>query len=426
MNEGLKNLKDYSEDVYKCSKCGLCQSVCPVYKATGKETAVSRGKFTLLNGIILGKLKFNKKTAKTLDLCLGCKACKDFCPSGIDAEEIITAARADSFNINGVGFIKSFILANFSSNFMLYLLKTALGIYRAMNLSKVTGFLINKYPSVLDKCGLKQSLALFESMLKINVKYKKLNPAKPVSDLKIIYFPGCIGNYVNPSVKNAVLMVLEKNGFNVLIPENFSCCGIAARSAGDFEGMRKLAQKNIDLIPDDTDYVITDCASCGSAWEFYPEYVEDKYKDKALKIAKRCINIYKFLDNIDLQISDNIKLDKKITYHDPCHLKRFQNVYEEPRKFLKQMPGVEFKEMKDADVCCGAAGTFCLSQQEISTVISADKAQNILDTNADIVCSSCAGCQIGLYQGLIQKQSKIPVYNPVELLAKIYTEELKF
>jgi len=436
MNEEKKNfkiLKNYAEDVYKCTKCGLCQSVCPVYKATGLETAVSRGKFTLLNGVINGKLNFNKKVAENLELCLGCKACYDFCPSGISAEEIITAARHESFKINGIGFIKKFILANLKSNFRLSLLKIGLDIYKFFwchceRSEAIHQLLTNKWIASsqaprndnLSLHPIINYLRLFNSQLIEHIKYKKLKPAKPQSALNIVYFPGCINNYVNSSIKNSVLMVLEKNGFKVIIPENFTCCGIAARSSGDFHSFSELAENNINQIPDDVDYIITDCASCGSAWEFYPDFVSSKLINKAKLLTEKTININKFLAEREIYFPENAEINKKITYHDPCHLKRFQKVFEEPRKILKQIQGIDFKEMKDADVCCGAAGTFCVSQPEISKAISAEKAQNILDTKADIVCTSCAGCKIGLYQGLIEKNSTMPVYHPVELLAELY------
>jgi len=232
-----------------------------------------------------------------------------------------------------------------------------------------------------------------------------------------------VNNYVNPSVKNAVLITLEKNGFAVNIPKNFSCCGIAARSAGDFETFKQLAEKNINQIPDDVDYIITDCASCGSVWEFYPEFVSEEYKQKAKRLAEKSININKFLAEREIYLPNNSKTSKKITYHDPCHLKRFQHVFEEPRKILKQIQGVDFIEMKDADVCCGAAGTFCITQPQISQAISKNKAENIINSGANIVCTSCAGCKIGLYQGLINENSEIPVYHPVELLAQTYLSE---
>lgn len=418
-SKNFKSLKNYAEDVYKCTKCGLCQSVCPVYKATGLETAVSRGKFTLLNGVITGKLKLNKNISKTLELCLGCKACFDFCPSGISAEEIITAARNESLKINGLSFIKRFILDNFKSNFKLNLLKTGLNLYKTLGIIKIADF-ISKISGNYGKY-----ITLFNSQLRENIKYKKLKPVKPFSQLNLVYFPGCINNYVNSSVKNAVLMVLEKNGFNVTIPENFTCCGIAARSSGDFQSFSELAENNLNRIPDNTDYIITDCASCGSVWEFYPEFTGGELKEKAKILAEKTININKFLADREIYIPANVETAKKITYHDPCHLKRFQKVFEEPRKILKQLQGIDFQEMKDADTCCGAAGTFCISQPEISKTISSEKARNILNTGADIVCTSCAGCKIGLYQGLIEKNSAIPVYHPVELLAELYLLEEK-
>lgn len=437
-NEKLnfKSLKDYAEDVYKCTKCGLCQSICPVYKATGLETTVSRGKFTLLNGIINGKLKFNKKTAKNLELCLGCKACYDFCPSGISAEEIISAARYESSKINGIGLIKKFILSNFKSNFRLGLLKMGLSVYNVtlnliQGLSKFYLLLKFKDSKMLNQVQHDKAptifkyITLFNSQLRENIIYKKLKSAKPSSVLNIVYFPGCINNYVNSSVKNAALIVLEKNGFNINIPKNFTCCGIAARSSGDFESFSELAENNINQIPDNVDYIITDCASCGSVWEFYPAFVQENLKEKAEMLAKKTININKFLADREIYIPENIKINKKITYHDPCHLKRFQNVFEEPRKILKQIQGIDFQEMKDADICCGAAGTFCVSQPEISKAISSEKAQNILNTGADIVCTSCAGCKIGLSQGLLEKKSAMPVYHPVELLAELYLMEEK-
>ena len=436
-SNGFKSLNDYAEDVYKCTKCGLCQSVCPVYKATGLETAVSRGKFTLLNGIINGKLKFNKKIAKNLELCLGCKACYDFCPSGISAEKIITAARHESSKINGIGFIKRFILDNFKSNFRLSLLKIGLKCYIVtlnlfqglscfrLLLKPKDGKMLNQVQHDNSSNKFIKYLTLFNSQLKENVKYRKLKSVKPISELNIVYFPGCINNYVNSSVKNAVLIVLEKNGFRVNIPKNFTCCGIAARSSGDFESFSRLAENNLNQISDNVDYIITDCASCGSAWEFYLDFVQGKLKEKAEIIAEKTININKFLAEREIYFPENVEINKKITYHDPCHLKRFQKVFEEPRKILKQIQGIAFKEMKDADVCCGAAGTFCISQSEISKAISSEKAQNIIATGADIVCTSCAGCKIGLSQGLIEKNSTIPVYHPVELLAELYLKDEK-
>lgn len=410
----MKELKDYSEEIYKCTKCGFCQAVCPIYEETGLETAVSRGKFTLLHGILTGKVEFSPKIAKYLDMCLGCKACYDFCPSGISAEEIITAARAENNRLNGINLLKKFIIWCFKSNTRLKLLGIALKLYVKTGISNIVDKL-----SFLP-CGIGKLISIFNQQLKQNVKYKKLRPIRKKSPLKVVYFPGCIGNYVNSGAKEAVIMVLEKNGIEVQIPENFRCCGISSRSAGDLKTFRELAEHNIKLIPDDIDYLITDCASCGSAWEFYPEILEGESRNKAEHLYKRAININKFLNLIDPYIPEGASLKEVVTYHDPCHLARFQDVTEEPRDIIRKIPGVTYVEMEEADKCCGAAGTFCVIKPGVAQAISKRKAKNILNTNAGVVSTSCSACKIGLTQGLAGLNAKKQVLSPVELLAKLY------
>ena len=412
----MKTINDYSEEIYKCTKCGLCQAVCPVFEATGLETAVSRGKFTLLNAAINGKIEFNKNLAKHLDLCVGCKACYDFCPSGISAEEIINAARYHSYKLNGIGFLKRFIITNFESKLNLNILKVFLQIYRTTGAIK----LVNALSSIIKP--LKNPVYLFNSQIKENIQYKKMKPVKDKSALKIAYFPGCINNYVNKSVKNSILIALERNGYKVNIPD-FSCCGIPARSAGNLDSMIRLAKQNLDKIDPDIDYLLTDCASCGSVWKIYEDILEGDLKQKAKIIANKAININQFLVMQDIYMPANAKINKTVTYHDPCHLRRFQGIHEEPRALLKSIPGIKYIEMEEADKCCGASGTFCVSQPEISRAISAKKGRNIINTKADIATTSCPSCKIGLTQGLCINDSQIPIYQPVELLAELYSKE---
>ena len=96
----MKNLAEYKENIHSCSKCGLCQAVCPIYKITGNDCTVSRGQFIMLRGLIKGDLKMSAKLNRYLDLCLKCGACSKFCPSGIDVVDIITSAKAEFFKLH--------------------------------------------------------------------------------------------------------------------------------------------------------------------------------------------------------------------------------------------------------------------------------------------------------------------------------------
>lgn len=374
----MKRLKDYSEEIYKCTKCGLCQAVCPIFRETGLETSVSRGKFTILNGIVNGQLKFNKKIGKYLDMCLGCRACFDFCPAGINAEEIINAARAEYASKYGVNPVKKLII-NGTKHF-----KVPISV--VLNLFKSFRHLERSERSKRDSSG-----------------------QAPQNDTKgkVVYFPGCF-----ETSKNAVIAVLERNGYEVIIPKGFSCCGMAAKTSGDMQTFTELVENNISKIPEDTEFIITECASCGSAWQDYPEH-----------IAKKAINIYKFLDSIDLYIPENVSYNHTVTWHDPCHLVRFQGVKDEPRNILRKIPGLKFIEMEEADSCCGAAGTFAVTKPQVSLPISKRKAQNIINTGADVVSTSCSGCKIGITQGLASLKTLKPIKSPIEILAALYSQE---
>ena len=405
----MKHLKDHSEDIYKCTRCGLCQSKCPAYEVTKQESVLSRGFFQLLNGILLGHLSFTKNMTKILDKCLVCNACTDFCPSEIQAEEIILSARYEDFKKNGLSWRKKLISFAFNSNLHLKIIGLFCNIYRALGLT-----------------ASHKILNIPELWMINNLLTEKIQPLQPKQitekkNLKIFYFAGCINTYINKSAKNSVKIILETNGFDVNIPD-FSCCGVPARNFGDFDTFKELAKKNLDLIPDDIDYLLSDCASCSLAFKAYIEALDGEYKEKAEKVFAKALNINEFILKYNLN-SVKSKKNKKITYHAPCHLERGLKVIDEPREVLKGISGIEYTEMKDADLCCGAAGSYFITCPEISKKISYKKAENIENTGSDIVCTSCSGCTIGLLQGLSLKNQDIKVYQTVELLAECIIEE---
>lgn len=378
----MKKLKDYEKDLKTCSKCGLCQSVCPVYKMTGIETVVSRGKFNLLLGLIKGKLKYTKNLNKALSLCLNCKACDDFCPSSIKATDIINTAKQENNTI-----IFPIIRYNFFKLTMFAFL-FIFNFYRLTHFSK----LVPKINKLIKKFGtLGNFFLIFDKISKINVKRKKTTGQN--SSIKVIYFEGCYTKYINPSIKNATLNLLEKKGIKVL-QKNFECCGLSALYKGNFALYQKLKNYNKKLLNQECDYIVCDCATCYSALKEYNE-----------EFSSKVIDISELLSSID------IKNKSTITYHLPCHLR---DKKEKINKYLFNS-FKNYKKMKDFDVCCGFAGDFCISFPKISAQISKEKALNIQKTNSQYVLTSCPGCIIGLEKGLIEsnidkKVLSIPEY----------------
>ena len=390
----MKALKDYEKELKTCSKCGLCQSVCPVYKATGVETIVSRGKFNLLLGLIKGDLKYTKNLDEALSLCLHCKACDKFCPSSIKATEIISAAKSENKKYNAILKNMTFFKIKF------YILSLVFKLYRFAHLTKIVPF----FEDFLQKFGaLGKNFILFDKISKINCIRKKttdISGEKFVSDgkkLKVIYFEGCFTKYLNPSVKNAVLNLLEKNNIEV-IKKPFECCGISALYSGNTELYKKLKEKNTTLLNEDCDYIVCDCATCLGALKEYRE-----------EFSTKVIDILELLENIQIKATT-----KPVTYHMPCHLRDNKN------KILTLVQKIlpSYIQLTDNDVCCGFAGEFSLKFPKISGKISAKKTQNIENTNADYVLTSCPGCVIGLNKGLIEQKINKKVLHIAEYLDK--------
>lgn len=393
----MQELKDFSEDIYKCTKCGLCQSVCPIFEQTGLETSVSRGKFTMLNGLLKGDLKLTKNFSKHFDLCLNCNACTQFCPSGIDAQKIITLARYEAMKANKSSPIKCLIPKLLCNKLLMKIISGFIEVYRTL------GYFL---PAKLLNFALKKR---FTRQIELS-GIKKL--------LKVAYFPGCVNTYINPTVKNAVITVLRSNGIEPVIAD-FSCCGMPSKNAGDLKTFINQAIKNLDKIDENIDYLITDCATCGAVWDSYAGFLEDEYNEKAQKIASKAMNIYKFLEIIDIKIP-NGSFDYTVTYHDPCHLKNIQKIHQEPRNLLKKIKGINFVEMNEAGKCCGAAGSFCVYHREISQKISKRKAQNIIASEAQVVATSCPSCEIGIKKGLLEIGEDRQIKQPIEILAELY------
>lgn len=253
----MKQLSDFAEQINKCSKCGKCQEVCPVYKLTGNDCAVSRGKFVMLNGVLKGDLKLSKTINKYLDMCSKCGKCKEFCPSGIDVCEIFCAAKAE--------YVKDSLYGN------------------------VTRFL--------------QSKKIFNQILKL--LSRKIYPLNNNGQTKLLYFKGC-ANAIYPKSEIAMKKVLSN--FDVeLIEKDFDCCGIPFLSSGNLERFEEAKAHNLELLKDKCDYVITDCASCESVLKSYGGF------------DNNVVNICHFLAIQKKKFIFNKPL--KITFHKPCHLK---------------------------------------------------------------------------------------------------------
>ena len=393
----MKNLDDFEEEIYKCSRCGLCQTVCPVYKVTLNECSVSRTKFNMLNGIIKGDLSLNKRILEYMDMCLGCNACKEFCPSNIDAREIFTAVKAQYYKQHHTVFSSYFLFKT-----ILLSAKYGLLLYRFLKFDKITEFLSGKTKSkLLKRILLANTLARTNATENIKAEIQKEKTKKAV------YFKGCFNKYLNNDSETAVKFIFLNTDIELIEPD-FECCGISHLSSGYEKEFVKLAKHNLKLIPEDCDYIITDCASCAYVLKSYDKYVSSNIKD-------RIVSVLDILKNAKITVKDR---PLTITAHKPCHDDSgFMEI-------IKKIENAIYIEAENFDKCCGFSGKFAITHSDISREISKRKAQDFLKTGAGIILTNCPACKLGINQGFIELGNKKPqVLNVIEFIAKYCTVE---
>ncbi len=242
----------------------------------------------------------------------------------------------------------------------------------------------------------------------------KNGPAK----MRVGYFIGCAGNLIYTNVVRSIVEILTYYGYEVIIPKAQKCNGTPVLANGDYEGARLLMEFNYHLFNRyNLDAIVVACSSCGMALKNeIKAFIE--HTEGLEEFTSKVFDINEFINNnIGPKAEDLGKLPYRVTYHDPCHMVRGQGIAAEPRNILKKIPGVEFKEMKDAAVCCGSAGSYCITHYETAIKIDNHKVRNIMDAEVDVVATGCPTCVMHIQDNLIQHQTDEKMRFVVEILA---------
>ena len=408
------------EALLRCNKCGFCLAHCPIYKATGVEWATARGRITLLRSALIDhQLDLSGIEDPVFD-CLTCAACVDDCPAGVQTADIILMAREQLVRQRGQPWIQKLLLqkllpypARLHAVSKLLRAVDVAGLRaaaRKAGLIKILGDAGKAeimMPKVPPSCGLDNIRRLAKKIE--NPKYR------------VAYFPGCYAPNFRSSEAEAVMRVLQRHQVEVVLPE-FVCCGLPAAGYGDMATARSLAKTNIDVASKlNVDAIVTACASCSSFLKEYEKHLanDPEWAEKARAFTDRVRDISEFVVDIGL-VTEMGTINKKVTWHDPCHLGRYQKIKAQPRTILKSIPGVDFVEMNEADICCGAAGTYGFAHYDLSQEALSRKMGNVEKTNADILVSSCPACVMQLASGVRQRKLPMHIVEIVELLDQAY------
>ncbi|MBV9158464.1 MAG: (Fe-S)-binding protein, partial [Acidobacteriaceae bacterium] len=250
----------------------------------------------------------------------------------------------------------------------------------------------------------------------------KTFPAIGERRYRVAFLAGCIANVGFARLNEATVRVLQKNGCEVVIPATQKCCGALHVHSGLKKEARELARNNIEATPiDDVDAIVTNAAGCGSTLKEYDELLENDlaHEDKARRFKARVKDVTEFLASVDLN-REMGRIEAIATYQDSCHLAHGQKIKAAPRKLLSAIPGLEYREMPMADLCCGSAGIYNLVHNEMAMQILQHKMEYVGLTGAAIIATANPGCLLQLAAGARLFGNGQRVVHVVELLDEAY------
>ncbi len=418
-----QTLLELDDMLVSCMRCGLCQSVCPVYGTTMREADVTRGKIALLENLAHSMIDDPAAVNEKLNRCLLCGSCQANCPSGVKIMDIFLRARAIVAEYMGYSPVKKLIFRG---------LLVRPGLFNA--LLDISGrfqglFIKEASPAIGTSCSSFMKPFIgdrhFAALAKESFHSKTASLDTPAgkSGLRVAFFPGCVTDKLFPSVGEATVKALKAHGVGIYMPSNQGCCGIPALASGDRSSYDKLVRLNLNLFGHGTfDYLITPCATCGATIkEIWPKLMQGYTPGEQRQIQQlheKTIDITAFLlDVLKVELPAPAPGNRRVTYHDSCHLKKSLGVSEQPRKILKSLAGFELVEMPEADRCCGCGGSFTLNHYDLSRRIGQRKRDNIVSVHPSTVATGCPACMMQIMDMLSQNKDDIPVKHVIELYA---------
>ena len=391
-----------ANDADQCMKCGFCMSTCPVYRTDHLEGHVARGRNMLIREVASGRKQPDKAYRDALSFCLLCKRCEAVCPARVPSTDINLAARRALIESGGLSFsqkiIHRLILKHRSAVARILGLSAILpGLRLKGNNGKPLRHLADLALVLSGKLRLSRMSASF---LSNRVPYRTLPAAGKPHRGKVAFFPGCNYEFFFSDVGVDVVEALSQSGYEVIFPPGQTCCGLAVYNTGDQDSARRMAEYNIRALSG-FDYVITACATCGTALKSYGNWFSGGHplSYRAKKMSEATCDFSEFMARGDLHRLRAPAGISVVTYHDPCHLRWHQGVYEAPRKILDAVPGLAFVEMDMAEKCCGQGGSFGIKHPEASLALLDQKMESVRKTGAQAIVTSCPGCTLQLQDG---------------------------
>lgn len=426
-----------------CVHCGLCTASCPTYLETGNENDSPRGRIYLMRSVTDRRLELTSDVRRHLELCLDCRGCETACPSGVQYGRLIEPFRIALEKSLAGGAPKT---QDWFHQLVLFRIfphaRRVRWAVAGARLAQVIGL-----DWLLGQLGvyrlLSRRLRQLHGMLP---RFRFFSPRLPTElpalgprRARVALFTGCVADVLFRETNWATARVLQANGCEVVIPRQQACCGAIHYHAGaETPAVEFMSQNCRAFDPDSVDAIIVNVAGCGSMLKDYAHVAAGLTDSEPMpslggsgtarptldrplaeRFTRKVRDVSEFLVELG-PIQPTGELPIRATYHDACHLAHAQRVRTPPRKLLELIPGLTLVPLIESDVCCGAAGTYNLTEPEMAERLSQRKHTNIVNANADALFTANIGCLMQIGRKL--REARLPIWaaHPVEALDRSY------
>ncbi len=417
LSQCIADLKALEEMLIQCSRCGTCQSVCPLYKKDLNESTVARGKIFLIEALAQGKLERADEIYEYLDYCILCGRCKTNCPSGVATDEIFLKSKAIIRQVKKLPLWQKTILKTAMGNpQLLAALSPLFHIGLRLGNKKIDDGIFKAGALLSPMLGDMADRHIADMPSKALTKlYGGFNQAKDEKQ-RVIFYPGCATTLIYVHWGIAMIETLLHYGVSVYVPETNNCCGIPSATMGELELYREQVGKNFDYFDsiEDADTILMCCPTCEYGLGSLAEKETGRQKNK------RVMDIVVFMAEVlNVQLEHKIELTGSSSLHVPCHY----NGAKAPilQKFIANNFITDFKPLKNQS-CCGFGGTFSLKNYPHTRELGKKKATEIKERGFSQLFTACPGCAMNLTDANLTAGNYLKATHPV---VEIYEKRIK-
>ncbi len=406
-----------------CVHCGLCLEACPTYVLTRAEMDSPRGRIYLMKALADGTLELDSDAVRHFDLCLECRGCETACPSGVHYGKLIEQTRVYVERNYRRGLVER--MRNWAINTIFPYpsrLRVLLAPLRLADRLGLRPLMRKLAPGVLRDWldllpprdeRIDSGVATWPSLTQQTLPQEVSNDAP-----RAVVHHGCVAQVLTDSENWNTEGALTAAGYRVTELEQTVCCGALDLHNGNVERAREFARTNLrEFKRCGAEKILSAASGCAAVFAAYGDLLKDDpiFADDAREFAARVADLSSLMLARKSRFTREFRA--RVTYHDSCHLAHGLGIREAPRELIRSIPGVELIELAEADLCCGSAGSYNLTERAMAGELARRKADNIVATGADYVILGNPGCEMQIAAELRRRRAEIRVIHLADFLA---------